>query len=115
MKLPEKMRVLRKSLGYNQTDFGIELGLKQSSLAYIENGKTKILSDSVKIILKLKFNVNIEWMENDSDDKTQMIKYDSLISEPFEIYSKCKNCNDKEKRIKELEGIIETINKLTTK
>jgi transcriptional regulator with XRE-family HTH domain len=115
MNLPEKIRLLRKSLGYNQTDFGNELGLEQAGYGHLESGKTKKISKSVKIILELKFNANTEWLENEDQDISKMIKYNSVVSESKELYSKCKNCNEKQQRIKELEDIIESINKLTTK
>ena len=114
MNLPEKMKFLRKSIGLNQTEFGRKLGLTQSAVVHIEKGKTMELSESTKILLDLRFGVNISFLESDSDDTEKLFINDSVINEPTPRYCLYEDCIDKDKRIKELEEMIKSINKLTS-
>jgi len=118
MELSVKMRLIRKKEGMNQTLFGNSLGLEQGSYAGIENGRTKNLSKSVLILLKLIYKINPEWIETDSDDISDMYieeKNKDLVCEHQSKYIKCEGCIERERKIKELEEIINAINKLTTK
>ena len=105
---------MRKSIGLYQTEFGRKLGLTQSAVVHIEKGKTMELSESTKILLELRFGVNISFLESDSEDTEKLFINDSVINEPNPKYCLCEDCIDKNKRIKELEEMIKSINKLTS-
>jgi len=65
MQLSERLRFIRKHLKLKQEDFAKEIGLKQGSYSDLERGRTESMSNSVKELLKSKFNVSIEWIENE--------------------------------------------------
>jgi len=60
-KIGERIKQLRKQLGISQDEFAVQIGLKQRTLSYIENGNRSILCSIVKKIHK-EFNVNLEWI-----------------------------------------------------
>lgn len=56
-----RIRMLRKSLGLNQTEFGKRIGVKQSSIAGYETG-VRVPLDSVILSICREFDVNEEWL-----------------------------------------------------
>ena len=58
-----RIRDLRRALGLNQTDFAGKLGLTQTTLSMMENGKSPITDKNVKLICST-FNVNEEWLRS---------------------------------------------------
>lgn len=63
MLIGERIRILRKEVGLNQTEFGERIGLKQSSLGQIEIG-TRAVTDRTILLLCQAFNVSEEWLRN---------------------------------------------------
>lgn len=59
--------MIRKALGYkSQTAFGKTIGLSQTGYSDIERGKNKLTSQN-KILLQQTHNVNIDFIENRSN------------------------------------------------
>ncbi|MDR2619292.1 MAG: helix-turn-helix domain-containing protein [Treponema sp.] len=56
----ERLKLIRKKLGLNQTEFARLIGLKQTALSMIEVGTTPLTDKNVKLICAT-FNVNEEW------------------------------------------------------
>jgi transcriptional regulator with XRE-family HTH domain len=65
MESNRRLRAVRYTLKLRQNEFSEALGLKQGSYSDLERGKNN-LSSSVKLLLKEKFNVNIDWLETGS-------------------------------------------------
>ena len=57
----ERFRDIRKELGFNQQQFAYELGISQTHISGIENGRDNP-SKSLLKFLCAKFSVNEEWM-----------------------------------------------------
>lgn len=59
--LGDRIKILRKSLSYNQSEFAKVLGIKQDMLSRYENNKTKTPNDIMDKIHN-KFNTSIDWL-----------------------------------------------------
>ena len=57
----ERLKLLRRELQLNQTEFGNRLGLKQSAIANYENGTRQPLDTVITSICR-EFGVNEEWL-----------------------------------------------------
>ena len=57
----ERLKLLRRELQLNQTEFGNRLGLKQSAVANYENGTRQPLDTVITSICR-EFGVNEEWL-----------------------------------------------------
>jgi len=60
--LNERMRLLRKALGLNQTEFGARIGLTVSAISGMEVGERTILDRTIIAIVK-EFGVSRYWFE----------------------------------------------------
>ena len=61
--MKDRIRVLRKELGLNQTDFGERIGVKQAAIAGYESGIRTPL-DAVVTSICREFCVNEDWLRN---------------------------------------------------
>ena len=59
----KRIRLLRKELGLNQTEFGNRIGIKQTTVANYEIG-TRNPIDSVVLSICKEFHVNEEWLRD---------------------------------------------------
>lgn len=59
----ERVKMLRKQLGLNQTDFGQRIAVAQGYLTNIENGHREV-TDKVQKLICLEFNVSEDWLKN---------------------------------------------------
>ena len=57
----ERIKLLRKTLGLNQTDFGSKIGVKQGTVTGYETG-TRTPIDAVISSICREFNVNEDWL-----------------------------------------------------
>ncbi|MDM8143741.1 helix-turn-helix domain-containing protein [Megamonas hypermegale] len=57
----KRIRLLRKSLGLNQTDFGKPLGLKQAIIGQYETGVRNITDRNIGMLCKT-YNINKDWL-----------------------------------------------------
>lgn len=55
-----RLKIIRKALGLNQTDFAKHLGITQTAYSMIENGYRPLADKYVKVICS-SFNVNETW------------------------------------------------------
>ena len=60
--LKERIRIIRKDLKLNQTEFGKELGCSQTAVAKYESGMV-IPDQTLRKLICQKFNVNESWLE----------------------------------------------------
>ena len=61
--MKDRIRLLRKELGLNQTDFGERIGVKQAAIAGYESGIRTPLDAVVNSICR-EFCVNEDWLRN---------------------------------------------------
>ena len=57
----ERFRDIRKELGFNQQQFAYELGISQTHISGIENGRDNPSKSLIKFLCA-KFSVSEEWM-----------------------------------------------------
>lgn len=68
MDINGRIKEVRLAVRMNQTQFADKIGIRQSSLSDIENGKTENIDErNVRIICK-EFNVNEEWLRYGNGD-----------------------------------------------
>lgn len=75
MTIGERIRLIRKETGLNQTDFGEKVGLRQSSLGQIESG-VRNATDRTILLICQKYSVREEWLR---DGIGEMFNIDSTI------------------------------------
>lgn len=63
MTIGERIRLVRKETGLNQTDFGEKVGLRQSSLGQIESG-VRNATDRTILLICQKYSVREEWLRD---------------------------------------------------
>jgi transcriptional regulator with XRE-family HTH domain len=63
--LSERLKQIRTFHGLSQEKFSASLGLKQGSYSDIERGRVKALSESVLMLLKINYNINPKWVNNE--------------------------------------------------
>lgn len=59
----ERIKLLRKALELNQTDFGARIGVKQGTVAAYESG-ARVPLDSVVVSICREFGVSESWMRS---------------------------------------------------
>lgn len=60
--MKDRIRMIRKDLNMNQTEFGSEIGATQKMVTTYETGA--VLPDkSIRLLICQKFNVNESWLE----------------------------------------------------
>lgn len=84
----ERIKSIRKALNMKQNEFSKELMISQGHLSDIENGR-KDITNKIKEIIILKFNVNEEWLRNGTGD--MFIEPDTFS---LDEYLKSKNATD---------------------
>ena len=69
MEVADRLRVVRKKLGFTQSEFAQGLGLKQGSYSDIERGRIKNFSESLLMLLELNFGINPRWVLHEEGDQ----------------------------------------------
>lgn len=60
--MKDRIRLIRKDINMNQTEFGIELGCTQAAITSYETGRV-IPDKPIRMLICEKFNVNPVWLE----------------------------------------------------
>ena len=63
MTIGERIRLIRKETGLNQTDFGERIGLKQTAIGLYENDQRGVADRTILIICE-KYSVREEWLRD---------------------------------------------------
>lgn len=63
----ERIKLLRKALELNQTDFGARIGVKQGTVAAYESG-ARVPLDSVVVSICREFGVSESWLRSGEGD-----------------------------------------------
>ena len=81
----ERIRLLRKELGLNQSDFGNKIGVKQATVAGYESGARTPLDAVVSSICR-EFDVNEEWLRTGEGEmfeqmteQQKLLKYTGML------------------------------------
>lgn len=81
----ERIRLLRKELGLNQSDFGNKIGVKQGTVAGYESGARTPLDAVVSSICR-EFDVNEEWLRTGGGEmfeqmteQQKLLKYTGML------------------------------------
>ena len=81
----ERIRLLRKELGLNQSDFGNKIGVKQGTVAGYESGARTHLDAVVSSICR-EFDVNEEWLRTGEGEmfeqmteQQKLLKYTGML------------------------------------
>lgn len=61
--MQDRIKELRKSLGLNQTEFGLRIGVAQTTIAGYESG-SRALSDAAIMSICREFNVSEAWLRD---------------------------------------------------
>lgn len=80
----ERIKELRKTLGFTQQEFADKIGVKRNTVATYEMGRS-VPSDSAISLICREFNVNEDWLRNGSGE---MFRPRSRNKELFEYFNK---------------------------
>lgn len=61
--MQERIKMVRKLLGLNQTDFGAKMGLSQGAVTGYENG-IRTPSDAILKLICVTYNVDYKWLKD---------------------------------------------------
>ena len=75
----ERIKLLRKLLNLNQTDFGNKIGVKQSTITGYETGIREPL-DSVILSICREFNVNENWLRTGEGEMFHQLPEDDEVA-----------------------------------
>lgn len=79
-----RIKLVRNSLNIPQHEFGKAIGLKQSTICDIEQGRCNI-TERVIISICSRFNVNEKWLRTGEGEMFNI--YDKKYNEFFEIFN----------------------------
>lgn len=80
----ERIKLLRKTLGLNQKDFGDKIGVGDTAISKIEKGDRNPSEQTVKSICR-EFNVNHAWLLEGKGDMFSAVP-ETLLDEVAEEY-----------------------------
>lgn len=83
----ERLKILRKSLGLTQTEFGKRIGMTMQGIQKWEKGKSKPQQSTIKALIST-FNVNPDWLLNGTGemfigDASRQQEVSDIISIPY--------------------------------
>ena len=83
----ERLKILRKSLGLTQTEFGKRIGMTMQGIQKWEKGKSKPQQSTIKALIST-FNVNPDWLLNGTgemflDNTSRQQEVSDIISIPY--------------------------------
>lgn len=75
----ERIKLLRKALELNQTDFGARIGVKQGTVAAYESG-ARVPLDSVVVSICREFGVSESWLRSGEGEMFQQLSREEEIT-----------------------------------
>lgn len=76
MTIGERIKLLRKELGLNQSQFADKIGLKQAAIGLYENNQRGV-ADHIRLLICEKYNVNEKWLSTGEGE--MFTKTDSTV------------------------------------
>lgn len=93
MAIDDRLKSLRSKLGLNQTQFGKEIGLKQTIIGQMENGTRDITERTILAICRA-YCVSEEWMRDGKGDM-----FNSGSDSTIDRFAAAKGMNELEKTV----------------
>lgn len=81
--MTDRLKQIRKVLGFNQTDFASYLGIRQAAYSFIESGKRPLAKKYIKVICST-FNVSEHWLQTGEGNIFVSSPYESELTKIFE-------------------------------
>lgn len=78
----KRLKLLRKTLKINQTNFAKQLGITQTAYSMIESGNNPLSDRYIKVICSA-FNVNENWLRTGEGDMFFSSPYEKEFTEVF--------------------------------
>lgn len=82
-----RLKQLRKHLGFNQTDFASKIGISQQAYARLESGKTKLTERQIKPIC-LAYNVSEIWLKTGTGKMFVELNNENCVLKEFRQLTK---------------------------
>lgn len=89
----ERIKLLRKKLGFTQKEFSEKLGLTQTGVSWMEQAGNGVTEQSIRLICKL-FDVNENWLR--TGEEPMFIEHETFS---LDRYIKEKGASDEEVEI----------------
>ena len=86
-KIHERLRAVRSDLGLTQREFCAQIGMAQSTYAYMETGGREIKDAYIKLICK-SFGVDEEWVRTGDGQMYLLEATDRDFSELLKVYDR---------------------------
>lgn len=83
--MKDRLKLVRKTLGLNQVEFGARIGIGGTAISKFESGVNAI-SDSIVLLVCREFNVNEHWLRTGSGEMFSASSSD-LVSQLSRQYS----------------------------
>lgn len=80
----DRIKLLRKTIGYSQRDFGKKLGVGDTAISKLEKGERNLTDQMAKAICR-EFNVNYAWLLEGKGDMFSALP-ETLLDELAEEY-----------------------------
>lgn len=77
-----RLKKIRKTLGFNQTDFAQHLGITQTAYSMIENGNRPLADKYIKVICST-FSVNEKWLLTGNGEMFLASPYEGELTRIF--------------------------------
>ena len=78
----QRLKEIRKTLGFNQTDFAKHLGITQTAYSMIENGNRPLADKYIKVICST-FNISENWLITGKGEMFTSSPYEKEFTEIF--------------------------------
>lgn len=78
----QRLKEIRKTLGFNQTDFAKHLGITQTAYSMIENGNRPLADKYIKVICST-FNISEHWIITGQGEMFTSSPYEKEFTEIF--------------------------------
>lgn len=74
----ERIKLIRKTLGMSQQNFGDRICITKSSVSCLESGKNNPSDQTIKLICQ-QFNINEDWLRNGTGGDDNMFKTNDML------------------------------------
>lgn len=102
MQIFDRLRIVRKKLGYNQDEFAKYLGIKRGGYSDLERGRLDKISESALLLMEINFGINRDWLLHGEGEMIRSSNTFKATDESVKLKS----------RIKELEAEVERLNEI---
>ncbi|WP_432616846.1 helix-turn-helix domain-containing protein [Butyricicoccus sp.] len=96
----DRVKMIRKSLKLNQTDFARKIGIKQSALSSIESKQSSVTDRNIKAICD-EYRINEHWLRTGEGEMLCNTSDESIVccSEELELIKKYRILDEHGKKV----------------